>query len=150
MSHLQALVPVEARRFGQVPRLSAERCRSFLASASSGHLALSQSALPFVVPVTCVLHEEALLVRAGRGLLGKVSVQPGVVAFETGEASIDGRSRWEVLVQGRCELTNEGLELKSPPPLTLVDPCLTTVLRMRIEVLVGWEYGDCAPFSGDI
>jgi hypothetical protein len=148
MSHTQALVPLEAPQSGQVRRLSAERCRSLLANAPYGHLALSQSALPFVVPVTCVLDGDALVVRAGRELLGKVPMQPGVVAFETGQAALDGRSRWEVLVQGRCELTDEGLAPKSPPQLALVDPALTTVLRMRMEVLIGWQYGDCAPLSG--
>jgi hypothetical protein len=107
---------------------------------------LSQNALPFVVPVTCVIDGDALVVRAGLGLLGKVPLQPGVVAFETGGASIDGRSRWEVLVQGHCELTDEGLVLESPPQLTLVEPRLTTVLRMRMELITGWQY-DAAPPS---
>jgi hypothetical protein len=146
MSHAKALLPLEVPAFGQVPPLSAERCRSVLSSASSGYLALSQNALPFVVPVTCVLDGDALMVRAGLGLLGKVPLQPGVVAFETGGASIDGRSRWEVLVQGHCELTDEALVLESPPQLTLVEPRLTTVLRMRMELISGWQY-DAAPPS---
>jgi hypothetical protein len=145
MSHVKALVPLEMPAFGQAPRLSEERCRSILASVPSGYLALSQNALPFVVPVTCVFDGDALLVRAGLGLLGKVRLQPGVVAFETGGASIDGRSRWEVMVQGRCELTEEAFEPKRPPQLALVDPSLTTVLRVRIEVLMGWQYGEYAP-----
>ncbi len=109
MSHAEALLPVEVPEFGQVPHLSDEGCRSLLASASGGHLALSQNALPFVVPVTCVLDGDALLVRAGLGLLGKVPPRPGVVAFETAGASINGGWRWEVLVQGHCESADEGL-----------------------------------------
>jgi hypothetical protein len=144
MSHAKALLPLEVPAFGQVPPLSDERCRSILSSASSGYLALSQNALPFVVPVTCVIDGDALVVRTGLGLLGKVPLQPGVVAFETGGASIDGRSRWEVLVQGHCELTHEGLVLESPPQLTLVEPALTTVLRIRMELITGWQY-DAAP-----
>ena len=54
------------------PRLTAERCRSLLAAASGGHLALSQGALPLVVPVTCAVEGDNLLVRAGLGLIGKV------------------------------------------------------------------------------
>jgi len=145
MSHAQALVPVEVPAFGQVPRLSDERCRSLLASASSGHLALSQNALPLIVPVTCVLDGDALVVRAGLGLVGKVPVQPGVVAFETAGASINGGWRWEVLVQGHCELTDEGLAPKSPPQLTLVDSRRTTLLRIRMELLTGWQYGTAHP-----
>jgi hypothetical protein len=141
MSHAQALVPVDVPVLGQVWRLSEERCRSLLASASSGHLALSQSALPLIVPVSCVLDGDALVVRAGLGLAGKVPLKPGVVAFETAAASINGAWRWEVLVQGHCELVDGGVAPRNPPQLTLVDPSLTTVLWMRMERLTGWQYG---------
>src|SRR5271155_1584268 len=104
MSHAQALVPVEMPVSGQVPGLSDDRCHLLLASASSGHLALSYSALPLIVPVSCVLDADALFVRARLGLIGKVPREPGVVAFETAGASSDGAWRWEVLVQGHCEL----------------------------------------------
>jgi hypothetical protein len=141
MSYAQALVPVDVPVFGQVRRLTDERCRSLLASASSGHLALSQSALPLIVPVSCVLDGDALVVRARLGLVGKVPLKPGVVAFETAAASINGGWRWEVLVQGHCELVDGGLAPKNPPQLALVDPSLTTVLWMRMERLTGWQYG---------
>jgi hypothetical protein len=145
MPHAHALLPGEVPAFAQVPRLSDQLCRSLLASASSGYMALSRSALPFVVPVTYVLDGDALVVRAGLGLLGKVPLQPGVVAFEAAGASIYGGSRWEVLVQGHCEPTDEGLSPKSPPQLTLVDPNLTTVLRIRMELITGWQYGTERP-----
>ena len=145
MSHAHALLPGEMPVFGQVPRLSEEICRSLLASASSGYLALSQSALPSVVPVTCVLAGEFLVVRAGPGLLGRAALQPGVVAFATDGSSTDGGSRWEVLVQGHCELTHEGLVLESPPQLTLVEAALTTVLRIRMELIAGWQYEAAPP-----
>ena len=86
--------------------------------------------------------------RAGLGLVGKVPREPGVVAFETAGASSDGTWRWEVLVQGHCELTDERVAPKALPQLTLVDPSLTTVLRIRIERLTGWQYGTFAPFPG--
>jgi Pyridoxamine 5'-phosphate oxidase len=149
MPYAHALMPGEMPASGQVPRLSHELCRSLLATASSGYLALSQSALPSVVPVTCVLDGDLLVVRAGLGLLGRAPLQPGVVAFATDGAGIDGASRWEVLVQGHCELTDERLAPKSPPQLTLVDPRLTTVLRVRTELITGWQYGDDARFSGE-
>jgi hypothetical protein len=63
------------------------------------------------------------------------------VAFETSGASTDGESRWEVLVQGPCELTDEAQVPRIPPQLALVDPSLTTVLRIRAELVTGWQYG---------
>jgi len=145
MSHAEALLPVDVTEIGQVTLLSDERCRSLLVSASAGHLALSRNALPLVVPVSCVLDGDALVVRARLGLVGKVPPRPGVVAFETAGTSINGGWRWEVLVQGHCESTDEGRGQKVPPELTLVDASLTTVLRIRIELLTGWQYGTSHP-----
>jgi hypothetical protein len=99
--------------------------------------------------VACVLDGDILVVRAGPGLLGRAPLQPGVVAFATDGVSSDGGSRWEVLVQGHCELTDERLAPKSPPQLTLLDPRLTTVLRVRTELITGWQYGDRARLSGE-
>jgi hypothetical protein len=129
------------------PRLSAERCRSLLAGARGGHLALSQGALPLVVPVTCALDGEDLLVRAGLGLIGKVPAQPGVVAFQTDWSSPDGSSRWEILVQGRAEVLDErgpDARDKLPPPLPMVDQSMTAALRISMELFTGRQYGSAA------
>jgi hypothetical protein len=132
--------------------LSADRCLSLLATARSGHLALSHGALPLVVPVTCAFCElgreqgyGALLVRAGLALWHSSRVRPGVVAFGTSGENEDGSCRWEVGVQGRAEvvrhLEGAGECLRDPPPLRLLADELTTVLRLKVERLEGWEYG---------
>ena len=129
------------------PRLTPEACRSLLAAASGGHLALSQGALPLVVPVTCVVAGEDLLVRAGLGLIGKVPAQPGVVAFQTEGTSPDGSSWWEIMVQGRAEVLDErkvGPRGKLPPPLPLVDQGMTAALRISMELFNGRQYGSTA------
>jgi hypothetical protein len=128
----------------QSPRLTPEACRSLLAAASGGHLALSQGALPLVVPVTCAVDGDGLLVRAGLGLIGKVPAQPGVVAFQTEGTSPDGSSWWEILVQGRAEVLDErrlGPGAKLPPPLPLVDQSMTAALRISMELFTGRQYG---------
>jgi hypothetical protein len=97
-----------------------------------------------VVPVTCAVDGDDLLVRAGLGLIGKVPAQPGVVAFQTEGTSQDGTSWWEVLVQGRAEVLDEGppgAAVKLPPPLPLVDQSVTTSLRIRMELFTGRQYG---------
>lgn len=124
------------------PRLSAERCRQLLATAGAGHLALSRGALPLVVAVTCSLDRDHLLLRVGLGLMGSVPVQPGIVAFETSGALADGKGRWEVVVQGRAELLDEDAALAVPPPIPLVRPELTTALRVSMELVTGWYYGE--------
>ena len=129
------------------PRLTAERCRSLLSAALGGHLALSQGALPLVVPVTCAVDGDDLLVRAGLGLIGKVPAQPGVVAFQTEGSSADGASRWEIMVQGRAEVLDErrpGPGGKVPPALPMVDPGMTAALRISMELFTGRQYGSTA------
>jgi len=110
-------------------------------------LALSQGALPLVVPVTCAVDGDDLLVRAGLGLIGKVPAQPGVVAFQTEGTSPGGSWWWEILVQGRAEVLDErrpGAGGKLPPPLPLVDQSMTTSLRIRMELFTGRQYGSTA------
>ena len=127
--------------FGGIPRLSARRCRELLAGAVGGHLALSLGALPLVVPVTCALDGDYLLVRAGRAWLARASFEPGVVAFQTASTSFNQASRWEVVVQGRAEVLVLPAQGDLPPPLPLIPNELTTVLRISMEIVTGWRYG---------
>jgi Pyridoxamine 5'-phosphate oxidase len=123
-------------------RLSPEDCRALLGRVSTGHVALSQGALPIVVAVTCALESdgEHLLVRAGHGLTGSVPLKAGVVAFETAGPGNEGNQRWEVIVQGRAELIDEDLAVDLPPQISLVRPELTTALRISTERVTGWCY----------
>jgi Pyridoxamine 5'-phosphate oxidase len=121
------------------PRLGPERCRALLAEATDGYLALSRGALPIVLPVTCALDGESLLVRAGPGSLDRLTPQPGVVAFGTTVPSPEGTCKWEVLVQGRAEIVHHPVS-DVPPRLAFVNSGLTTVFRVPLELLTGWEY----------
>ncbi|HTV10335.1 MAG TPA: pyridoxamine 5'-phosphate oxidase family protein [Acidimicrobiales bacterium] len=125
---------------GEIPRLSPQRCRALLAGAVAGHLALSQGALPLVVPVTCAVRGGYLLVRAGRGWLGRATLDPGIVAFQTASTSFSQDWRWEVAVQGRAEVVS-GLDAEVPPRLCLIDNQETSVLRVSMEIVTGWQYG---------
>jgi uncharacterized protein len=139
--------PISGAEGASAERLSADRCRALLARSSFGHLALSQGALPLVVPVTYALDGERLLVRAGLFLIAKDPV-PGVVAFGTGGTTRGDGATWEVLVQGRAEVTDEVQAPKSPPQFPLIDGTLTTVLRVSMERLTGWQFGRNAGMLG--
>jgi len=133
-----------------LPRLSASECRALLEGASSGHLALSQGALPMVLPVSCRVNGDSLLVRAAQAVLGAPS-QPGIVAFAASGNSPDQAWRWEVVVQGRAEMVDPALgrdqlaDFVQPPDLPLLVGDLTTVLRISIELVTGWQFGAPAP-----
>jgi hypothetical protein len=111
-----------------------------LREAKAGYLALSRGALPIVLPVSCSLDGESVLLRAGPRSLDRVTAQPGVVAFATTILSGDGTSRWEVLVQGRGEnVSSPATDV--PPQLPLINSSLTIVFRVTLELLTGWQYG---------
>ena len=122
------------------PRLSPERCRTLLREAKNGYLALSRSALPIVLPVSCALDGESLFLRAGPGSLDRITGQPGIVAFGTTMTSADGTCRSEILVQGRAENVREPAT-DVPPRLPLINSSQTTVIRVTLELLTGWQYG---------
>ncbi len=121
------------------PHLSPECCLSLLSDATGGYLALSLGALPIVVPVSCALDGGCLLVRAGPGSLDRLTAKPGIVAFGTAIPSADGTCRRELLVQGRAEVVRQPAT-DVPPRLPLANVSLTTVLRVTLERLTGWEY----------
>jgi hypothetical protein len=130
------IIPAEP---ATAPCLSLERCLWLLSEAKDGYLALSRDALPIVVPVSCALDGESLLVRAGPTLLDRVTAHPGIVAFGTTIPSADGTRRWEVLVQGRADLVRQPA-ISVPPLLPLTNTDLTSVFRLALERLTGWEY----------
>jgi nitroimidazol reductase NimA-like FMN-containing flavoprotein (pyridoxamine 5'-phosphate oxidase superfamily) len=119
--------------------LSPERCFSLLGEAKDGYLALSRGALPIVLPVSCALDGESLLLRGGPGSFDRVTASPGVVAFGTTIPSVDGTGKWDVLVQGRAEVVH-GSATDVPPRLPFEDVSSTTVFRVTLERLTGWEY----------
>lgn len=124
------------------PRLSTDRCLELLRGAMAGHLALSQGALPLVLPVTCALDGDHLLMaRAGSGHLAWALSHPGIVAFQTAATSLDGRWRFEVLVRGPATIVGDALLTdQTPPPLPLVATDKTVVLRISMELITGWQY----------
>jgi nitroimidazol reductase NimA-like FMN-containing flavoprotein (pyridoxamine 5'-phosphate oxidase superfamily) len=130
------------------PRISAELCRTLLGGAVHGHLALSQGALPLVVPVSCALAGDYLLARAALGWLGRSAFEPGVVAFAISDSSGDQSRMWEVLVRGRAEVIEIVPGTAVPPPLPLVENERTTVFRISMELLTGWQYGPPPPPQG--
>lgn len=135
---LTAMHEKAAERATPTP-LSPERCRTLLREAKDGYLALSRGALPIVLPVSCALDGESLLLRAGPGSLDRVTAQPGIVAFGTTVSSADG-FRSEVLVQGRAQNVRDPAT-DVPPRLPLINSRLTIVFRVSLELLTGWQYG---------
>jgi hypothetical protein len=137
--HLTAIHETVVERATPTP-LSVERCRTLLLEAKDGYIALSRGALPVVLPVSCALDGASLLLRAAPGSLDPVTAQPGIVAFGTTVSSADGTYRSEVLVQGRAQKVHDPTR-DVPPGLPHINSSLTTVLRVTLGLLTGWQYG---------
>lgn len=121
--------------------LAAGRCHSLLRSAVAGHLALSQAALPVVMPVTCAVDGRQLLVRASVEPLGLAAVGPGIVAFQTAATAIDGRWRCEVMVRGPASLVAGLVPAEQAPPMLAFVPLDgTVILQVGMELVTGWQY----------
>lgn len=117
-----------------------------LAHCIAGHLALSQGALPLVVPVSSALRGDRLYVRARLGHVAPANFRAGIVAFQTAVTSLDQAWRTEVLVRGPADVLEHepGPEL-APPPLAVVGRQATTVLSISLELVTGWQYGTATP-----
>lgn len=109
-----------------------------------------------VLPVTCCKEGDSLLVRAAVDVLGRAPAQPGIVAFAASGASADQGWRWEVVVQGRAAVVSTdlaftaGLQDAIPPDLPLLRGDLTTLLRISIELVSGWQYGTPIPLTHEL
>jgi nitroimidazol reductase NimA-like FMN-containing flavoprotein (pyridoxamine 5'-phosphate oxidase superfamily) len=84
---------------GRLPDvLTREQCLELLASGRLGRVALSESALPVVVPVRYELEAEGVIVGPDADL--DVRLGGAVVAFEVDEIDPDSNEGWSVQVTG--------------------------------------------------
>ncbi|HTW10462.1 MAG TPA: hypothetical protein VME46_23355 [Acidimicrobiales bacterium] len=129
-------------------RLPADRCLELLEGAVAGHLSLSWRSLPLTIPTTCGLSDKYLVVRFGSHWLGSAPPEMGIVAFQTAASGMSHSLRWEVQVQGHGAVVTEGPELDVPPALLLIANKYTTVVRISMELIAGWEYSSRPGPSG--
>lgn len=114
-----------------------------------GHLALTEGALPVLVPVVYRLEGDELTVWAGPGLSPRVPDRHEVVAFQTGAADPGATWAWSVLVQGRAHPLPAGLELprggSTPGRWRCWSP--SGVFQVHMDLVSGWMVGDAEPGS---
>jgi uncharacterized protein len=84
--------------------MTPEECLSLLGSTPVGRVAVTEQALPAVVPVNFVLHGNAVVFRTRSDDLLARACNDTVVAFEIDEVQANGRVGWSVLVVGMAEV----------------------------------------------
>ena len=84
--------------------LNPRECVALLATARVGRVALSDRALPTVMPVIYELDESAITFYASGGLLSQAAARGDVVCFEVDFADAGENQLWSVVVIGKLRL----------------------------------------------
>lgn len=84
----------------RVDALSREECLALLGTVSVGRLGVSIDALPAILPVNFVVHDNMVILRSVPGTKLDAALKQRVVAFEADSYSEDGTRAWSVLVRG--------------------------------------------------
>ena len=104
---------------GHLQRLSRAECLSLLSTVSVGRLGVSIQALPAILPVNFVLHDEKVVLRSVPGTKLDAATAQAVVAFEADEYGPNGEWGWSVLVQGVAQEITDPAELAEARSLGL-------------------------------
>lgn len=96
-----------------------------LAAGSVGRVAVSQAALPVVVPVNYAVLDGDIVIRTGAGTKLDAALAGAVVAFEIDAVDPIYHEGWSVMVQGRAH--------------EVVDP--DELMRARALPLTPWAAG---------
>lgn len=96
----------------EVRELGHDECLDRLRSRAVGRIAVTDQALPVIVPVNYLLLGNTLVFRSEPGGLLARACNETVVAFEVDELALDGSSGWSVLVVGVAGPLDEGEMLR--------------------------------------
>jgi nitroimidazol reductase NimA-like FMN-containing flavoprotein (pyridoxamine 5'-phosphate oxidase superfamily) len=106
---------------GLAEELASDECFRLLQTAQVGRLALTQQALPVVIPVNFALDRRTVVIRTGPGSILTAAQPPGVVvAFEVDELDRETYSGWSVLVTGTMREVTDASEVVRLSQLALL------------------------------
>lgn len=88
--------------------LSREQCLALLSETSFGRVAVSQGALPLILPVNYAMDGPAIVFRTRQGGLLDRTCRNSVVAFEIDTYDEDTRSGWSVVAVGVANVLYAG------------------------------------------
>lgn len=100
--------------------LTEQQCRELLASARLGRIALTDRALPIILPVGFARLDDDLIFRVGQGALSKAARMGQVVCFETDWADDTFDRAWSVAAIGQLSPLKEPARLIRAEQLDLI------------------------------
>ena len=91
-------------------KLSTRDAVALLASTGVGRVVFTVAALPAVVPITFVVHRDAVVMRTGAGTRLASAADGGVLAFESDDVDPVARTGWSVVVIGIAEVVSDPVQ----------------------------------------
>ncbi|HZE41285.1 MAG TPA: pyridoxamine 5'-phosphate oxidase family protein [Stackebrandtia sp.] len=85
-------------------------CLRLLASVSVGRIAITDQAMPVILPVTFIIHGGWIVIRTTKGSKLSAAADHAVVAMEVDCIDESNHEGWSVLVVGRSRLVGHGAE----------------------------------------
>jgi len=95
----------------RIDELDAVTCRSLLASASLGRIAVTVDALPVILPVNYALDGDTIVIRTVQGTKLDAATRHQVAAFEVDDVNPETGGAWSVLVRGMTSEITDRAEL---------------------------------------
>ena len=122
--------------------LSDEECHRLLETASVGHLAYTDGALPAILPVRYALHDRRVVVATRRDGSLAAALRGAVVAFGIDSWNGELRTGWGVTVVGPALIVSRPAEVRLLDEVTA--PGLhrseqSCYVAIRAELVRGWR-----------
>ncbi|MGH8791622.1 MAG: pyridoxamine 5'-phosphate oxidase family protein [Stackebrandtia sp.] len=99
--------------------LEVAECLDLLGKACIGRVAVTDRALPAILPVNFRMHDGTIVLRTSLGSTLSTSMRKSVVAFEVDDYDDETNIGWSVMVVGPARLVNNGVEYDSLSSLDL-------------------------------
>ena len=110
--------------------LTRDECLEHLRVGTIGRIAVTDHALPAIVPVNYVLMGNVIVFRTDPGGMLARACDDAVVAFEVDQVQPDGMSGWSVLVVGVARQVHGSAELRA------VEAGLVTAVGDRRDLFI--------------
>lgn len=119
--------------------LNEEQCSALLDSVRLGRVALTDRALPIILPVGFGRLDNDLIFRVGQGALARAAGMQQVVCFEADWMGASRTEAWSVLAIGQLSLLDDPSMIKRAELLDLMQwsPSCSTFVRLKPQVMTG-------------
>jgi uncharacterized protein len=127
---------------GPLETLDDAECRRLLATAGVGRLGFTDRAMPAIVPVSFVLHENSLLIPAHRDSILRHALRGAVVALGVDSYRDVGGPGWSVTVVGPSRSLTDPRDVARLDRLTLFPPPVAATrcyITVQARLVRGWR-----------